>query len=114
MQEKVQQKKIQLWQTGRLSIRDEEQASIIANEIKDFSENQTQKILTLDITNLEESQKAKLRGAIRFFHGDRNNMNVQIKVNDEFKPCGQIYLTEDIMKVFENILGRNQVKLDEI
>ena len=36
------------------------------------------------------------------------------KIDKEIKPCGQIYLTEDIMKVFENILGRNQVKLDEI
>ena len=111
MQEKVQQKKIQLWQTGRLSIRDEEQVSIIANEIKDFSENQTQKILTLDITNLEESQKAKLRGAIRFFHGDRNNMNVQIKVNDEFKPCGQIYLTPEILQFFKSIVGEENCKI---
>ena len=76
-----------------------------------FSENQTQKILTLDITNLEESQKAKLRGAIRFFHGDRNNMNVQIKVNDEFKPCGQIYLTPEILQFFKSIVGEENCKI---
>ena len=78
---------------------------------RDFSENQTQKILTLDITNLEESQKAKLRDAIRFFHGDRNNMNVQIKVNDEFKPCGQIYLTPEILQFFKSIVGEENCKI---
>ena len=29
------------------------------------------------------------------------------------KNCGQIYLTEEILEVFQNILGRNQVKIDE-
>lgn len=30
-------------------------------------------------------------------------MNVQIKVNDEFKPCGQIYLTPEILQFFKSI-----------
>ena len=70
--------------------------------------------MILDINDSTEEQKNKLRGAIKYFCGDKNNINVQIKIDKEIKPCGQIYLTEDIMKVFENILGRNQVKLDEI
>ena len=92
---------------GRLSIREDENATIIANDIRNFVE-QKQKILTLDITNCNEIQKEKLRGAIRFFNGDRNNINVQIKVGEELKPCGQIYLTDDIFLVFKQIVGDNK------
>lgn len=97
---------------GRLSIREDDTTTIIANEIKDFGE-QKQKILTLDITNSTEEEKEKLRGALRYFNGDKNNINVQIKVQEETKPCGQIYLTEEILEIFQNILGRNQVRIDE-
>ena len=95
---------------GRLSIREEDSTTIIANEIKDFGE-QKQKIFTLDITTADEEQKEKLRGALRYFNGDRNNINVQIRIGEECKPCGQIYLTEQIMTVFEDILGAEKVRV---
>lgn len=95
---------------GRLSIREDDTTTIIANDIKDFGENKVQ-ILTLDITNADEIQKDKLRGAIKYFNGDKNNINVQIKVNEELKPCGQIYLTEEILNVFEDIIGKEKVYL---
>ena len=50
---------------------------------------------------------------MRYFSGDRNNINVQIKVEAETKSCGQIYLTEQIKTVFEDILGKEQVKIEE-
>lgn len=90
---------------GRLSIRDDEFTTIIANQIKDFEINK-QKVLTLDITNTTEEQKEKLRGALRFFNGEKNNINVQIKIGEEIKPCGQIYATDEIIKVFNEILGK--------
>ncbi len=95
---------------GRLSIREEETTTIIANEIKDFGE-QKQKIFTLDITTANEQQKEKLRGALRYFSGDKNNINVQIKINEDMKPCGQIYLTDQIKEVFEDILGKEKVEI---
>ncbi len=95
---------------GRLSIREDDSTTIIANEIKDFGE-QKQRLLSLDITNANEEQKEKLRGAIRFFCGDRNNINVVIKVGEETKPCGQIYLTEEILQEFQEILGTENVSL---
>ena len=95
---------------GRLSIREDDTTTIIANEIKDFGE-QKQKILTLNITNANEEEKNKLRGALRYFSGDRNNMNVQIKVNEEFKPCGQIYLTPEILNVFKEIVGEENCEI---
>ena len=98
---------------GRLSIREDDTTTIIANEIKDFGE-QKQRILTLDITDTTEETKAKLRGAIKYFNGDKNNINVRIKIGEEFKPCGQIYLTEEIQKEFEDILTNQKVLVEEI
>ena len=51
---------------------------------------------------------------LRYFQGDKNNINVQIKVNDDSKPCGQIYLTDQIQEVFEDILGRENVEVSEV
>ena len=95
---------------GRLSIREDDTTTIIANEIKDFGE-QKQRILTLDITNLDEENKSKLRGAICYFQGDKNNINVQIKVGEEYKPCGQMYVTDEILKFFGELIGAENVTI---
>lgn len=97
---------------GRLSIREDDTTTIIANDIRDFGEKRV-KIFTLDITSANDEQKEKLRGAIKYFSGDKNNMNVQIKIGEDIKPCGQIYLTEQIIAVFEGILGKEKVKIYE-
>lgn len=89
---------------GRLSIREDEQATIIANEIKDFGEEKRQ-ILSIDITDLPEEKKERLRNAIKYFCGDKNNIGVQIEVNGEIKPCGQIYFNEEILQIFQEIVG---------
>ncbi len=88
--------------TGRLSIREDDEATIIANEIKDFGE-QKQNILSIDITNFSENQKEKLRNAIKYFSGDKNNMNVQVVVDGVPKPCGQIYYNDEIKEIFDTI-----------
>ncbi len=87
---------------GRLSIREDSDITIIANEIKDLGEEKA-KVITFDITNYSEEQKNKLRNAIKYFSGDKNNSNVQVKIGDEIKPCGAIYYNEDIKKVFDEI-----------
>lgn len=87
---------------GRLSIREDQEATIIANEIKDLGEEQP-KVVTFDITNFSEEQKDKLRSAIKYFSGDKNNMNVQVKIGDEIRPCGAIYYNEEIKKIFDKI-----------
>ena len=98
---------------GRLSIREEQATTIIANEIKDFGE-QKQKVLVLNISDSNEEEKEKLRGAIRYFCGDKNNINVKIKIGEELKDCGQIYLTDEILEVFEEIIGQEKVEVEEI
>ena len=113
---------------GRLSIREDDNTKIVAQEIRNFgekfSENQNKKVdvhgteiqkpkhLVIDITNMEETEKAKLRGAIRFFNGERNNIPVAVKTGDEIKPCGAIHLTEEILKEFEEIAGKQNVGID--
>lgn len=87
---------------GRLSIREDADATIIANEIKDLGDEQP-KVVTFDITNFSEEQKDKLRSAIKYFSGDKNNINVQVKIGDEIKPCGAIYYNEEIKKIFDEI-----------
>lgn len=78
---------------GRLSIRDEEKTTIISNKITDFG-IQKRKILSINITNLDESTKAKLRGALKFFAGDMNNIAV---VAIDRRKC---------IKVWSNIFNR--------
>ena len=97
---------------GRLSIREDEDVKIVANDIKEFGIRK-RKVLNIDITNLEEKEKAKLRGALKFFNGDKNNMPVQVVDKGEVKPCGLIYLTPEILEQFEELMGKERVKLIE-
>ena len=98
---------------GRLSIREDEDTKIVAREIKEFG-IQKKKILSLDITELDDDKKEKLRGAIRFFTGEMNNIQLQI-INGERKDmAGGIYLTEEILSEFKDLIGNDRVKIDEI
>ena len=96
---------------GRLSIREDDTPTIIASEIKEFMEKK-QTVLVLNITDSSEDEKNKLRGAIRYFSGDRNNINVFVDVNGDRKTCGQIYLTNEILEFFKDIIGTENVKVE--
>ena len=87
---------------GRLSIREDEETKIVANNIKNFG-IQEQKSLVFDITDVDEEKKKKLRAAIKYFNGDKNNINVFVKIGEEKRNCGQIYVTEEILEVFKQI-----------
>ena len=63
---------------GRLSIRDEEKATIIANSIANF-ETKKRKVLKINITNIDEETKSKLRGALKYFSGEMNNIAVIVQ-----------------------------------
>ena len=62
-----------------------------------------------EILAMEVNNKFKAESIDEIFE----NQNEKIKIDKEIKPCGQIYLTKDIMKVIQNILGDNRVKLEE-
>ena len=102
---------------GRLSIKEDEDARIIVQNIKEFSEenntgNHVRKnTVLIDITELNENQKERLKGAIRFFSGDRVNMKISVLDKAQEKPCGAIYLTEAILEQFKEIVGEENVML---
>ena len=98
---------------GRLSIRDEEKATIIANSITNF-EAKKRKVLSINITNLDEDIKKKLRGALKYFSGEMNNIAVVVQDGDKELKCGAIYLTEQIFEVFKEIVGEENAKITEV
>ena len=51
------------------------------------------------------------RGAIKFFSGDKNNIAISVKNNEQILPCGAIYLTQEILKQFEEIVGKENIIL---
>ena len=73
-------------------------------ETSNMFKSQPPKPLTFDITNLDEPAKAKLRGMMKFFSGDKNNTPIQVVDGGEIKPCGTIYMTDEIQKQFEEFL----------
>ncbi len=99
--------------TGRLSIREDEEPKIVAMDIKELGEKKEKK-LVLDIREANEETREKLRGAIRFFMGDRNNIKVEIIDNDGTKPSGAIFMIKDTAKQFADILGEDKVLLEGI
>ena len=68
--------------------------------------------MQIDITELTEEQKEKLRGAIRFFTGDRNNMKLTILDKSQIKPCGAIFLTDQILEEFKKIVGEENIRFE--
>ena len=103
---------------GRLSIREDEDVKIVAREIKELNENTDEananithnnKVLQINITNLEEDKKAKLRGALKFFNGERNNTKVQVIDGENVLDCGTILLNKEILKEFKELMGQERV-----
>ncbi len=115
---------------GRLSIREEEQnVSIIANKIVPLSDasgtfsnassdpfasnSNKRKQLTINITNLTEEQKDKLRGALKFFTGDRNNTLVAILNGENKMPAGGIFVNGNTLEEIEEIVGKENVSIGD-
>ena len=98
---------------GRLSIREDEDVKIVAREIKELSEIENkQKTLRINITNLDEDNKKKLRGALKFFSGEKNNTPVQVINGENIIDCGTIYLNKDILQEFKGLLGEEIVEYE--
>ena len=101
---------------GRISIREDQDITIIASEVKELdldSKPVGPKVLEIDISNINEIQKEKLRGILLFFRGDKNNLKVEVKVSQDKDPIpsGAIYATKDILAEIAEIVGKENVKL---
>ena len=99
---------------GRLNIREDEAVKIVANKIIEFKGEMHQEhksnSITIDITNLSDEQKDKLRGAIRFFAGDRNNGRIDIKNGERLDSAGGVLMNEAIYKEFQEIVGESNIR----
>ena len=102
---------------GRLSLKEDEDARIIVQNIKEFSENDYSnnvksdiKQLIINVTNLSFEQKDKLKGAIKFFSGERINTRLVVLNQSEYKPCGGVYLNNEILDEFINIVGKENIQ----
>ena len=99
---------------GRLSIREDEAVKIVANKIIEFKGEMHQEhksnSITIDITNLSDEQKDKLRGAIRFFAGDRNNCRIDIRNGERVDSAGGVLMNEAIYKEFQEIVGESNIR----
>ena len=94
---------------GRLSLREDEEPKIVAMNIEPLKEKKERK-LVLDIREADEETKEKLRGALRFFTGEKNNIRVEIIDKEGVKPCGAIFLIKDTVEQFKEILRRRESK----
>ena len=100
---------------GKLSIREDEEPKIVARTIKEFAEIK-KKIFKLNITNLDEPTREKLKGAIYFFSGEKNNMQMQIENGEKIDTTKSgIYMTPEILKQFQDLVGeRNAIVIESI
>lgn len=98
---------------GRLSVREDEETKIVANQITEFA-TKKKSIFVLDVTSLDEKTKVKLKGAIKFFTGDRNNMPLEIINNTVKSMAGGIYITPEILKEFQELIGTKNAKVEEV
>ena len=97
---------------GRLSMREDEDITIIASKISKFGKARSS-VLAINITDATEEQKAKLRGAIKFFAGDRNNIAVKIINGENEVMSGGIFINDEIFNEFRQIVGYDKVALEE-
>ena len=96
---------------GRLSIREDEDTKIVAREIKKFEDTKS-KSLYINITNLSEEKKNQLRGALKFFTGDKNNVPVVIINGERNDSAGGLYVTKDILEELQEIVGQENAKIE--
>ncbi len=98
---------------GRLSIREDEEPKIVARTIKEFAETK-KKVFKLNITNLNEETKQKLKGAIFFFTGEKNNMPMQIQNGDKIDTTKtEIYMNKEILLQFKDLVGEENASVEE-
>ena len=105
---------------GRISIREDEASTIVARDIKLFNTESTtkpeinnqRKKLIINIVNLDDETRNRLKGAIKFFSGDGANILLNIEDNEGIKPCAGIFITDKILNEFKEIVGNENVTIE--
>ena len=82
------------------------------NEIKNDIDSKKYKLINIDITGLVEEEKARLRGLLHFFNGDRNNIGIRIINGEKQDPAGGIFYNKDVLEEIKAIVGYDKVTLE--
>ena len=98
---------------GRLSVREDEETKIVAKDIKEFTAKK-KKVLNINVTDLDEGLKNRLKGAIKFFNGEKNNIQIQIENEDKFIIAGEIFLNQNTLQEFQELIGVERVTIKEL
>ena len=72
--------------------------------------NLSTKGIKIDITNLDESKKDRLRGLLKFFMGDRTNLAVIIINEGKEYPTAGIFANEEVINEIKEIAGKENVQ----
>ena len=102
---------------GRLTIREDEEPKIIAQNIKEIlnSDEEEKSYINIDITNFSEKQKEDLRTLIRFYSKMNNkNFEINVIVNGELRPCGKILLNNENFDKFKKLAGEENIQMKNI
>ena len=94
---------------GRLSVREDEDIKIVAREIKELLEENKLKVLKINITNLDENIKSKLRELIKKYRKEKINTSVQVINEENILDCGKIFLSKEILQEFKEVVGEDRV-----
>ena len=82
-------------------------------DIKEFVAKKKE-VLNINITDLNENLKNRLKGAIKFFSGDRNNIQIQIENGDKFAMAGGVFLNQNTLQEFKELIGDERVTIKEL
>ena len=94
---------------GRISIRDDQDITIIASKIQEFNSSNNE--ILVNITNLQENDKEKLRQIIRNNSKIKDNLNISISVKqgDKISSCGKIFADDNTINLIKKIVGKENV-----
>ena len=68
-------------------------------------------LIRIDVTELDVETRNRLKGAIKFFSGDFVNCKIEIIDKAEIKPCGAVYMSDEILEQFKEIVGENLIEI---
>ena len=68
--------------------------------------------ININVKDLDENQKSKLRGIIHFFNGERNNIGIKITNKERVDPAGSMLYNEKIHKEIVDVIGEDNIKFE--
>ena len=99
---------------GKISIREDEGASIIVSKIDEFNDNVSvdNNYISVDITNLNDEEKEKLRTLIRKYRKLGDNARIDIVEDGITKPCGMMLFDENVQREIIDAVKEENIKYE--